>query len=171
MDDAAQEESPPHERRYKAWRLANKPFILWCLTAVLLTLVPWVYGNCQNSAARDRERDVAIRQLDLEITERVEHILLVAEERPALFDCSTLAKVPIDYGSRALFPQFDARALRSLLLELEELVPGGERRQITEAIEATRSLELRGYEGDSSEVRGYLDLLRQRWTRTHARTK
>jgi hypothetical protein len=153
-----------HTRRRQLARIANAPLTILLISAVLIVVGPECYSDRQDQNLRRRERDAAVRTLDLEIAERVRHLNLEFADNLSMFYNGRLSEVPDERSFHALFPEYQARSLRSLLLQLEDLVEGRRTVEIRAVIDATERIELQPNEAaDTSAVRTYLELLRAKW--------
>ena len=115
----------------KLWYIVNSPFVIFLLSALLISYLPSYYAKKQLEEKNKNERKILANKLDLEISARLNryHILLVnAQCKNDIYEAHKLLNTFI------VFPEFSRHSLKSLLWQLENIVSKDEQRFILHAI-------------------------------------
>jgi hypothetical protein len=139
----------------KVWALVNSAFFLWFLSSVVLGIISFLYARWdkqrafereqrERAAIVERENIQTARKLDAEISSRLTYFVTSQEIMLTKYLDNTY-----DIGARLseegikslddpdapgykiyVYPEYANRSLRSLLLELKEVVPQQDRSEI-----------------------------------------
>jgi hypothetical protein len=120
----------------RIWRVLNSAFILWLLSTGAVWLISRAYASWEESTGT-RE---LVRRLDLEIGSRIRMFDGALGNVKTADQFYTLL-VFFDRPYRApIFPEFEDRSLRSLVWELQSLVPESERPTIRNAFRSIQQI-------------------------------
>ncbi len=137
------------------WKFLNSPFMLWLLSAVLVSGISWAYTKWSSEQDTIRTRATNVLRLDQEISSRMNFATAVAVELQTLpisneatsTDPKSEALVfkrvfgtPDDDFS--LFPEFKDRTLESLMRELSQYLSGNAKECVLMAADRVRELRL-----------------------------
>jgi hypothetical protein len=96
----------------------NSPFVLWLLSTFVVGLGSFAFTQWHDYSTRMHDRERTIERLDTEISFRIDQYSDTDYEESHT-DFSRIPPKPLF----ELFPEYHARTLRSLLVELRSLVP------------------------------------------------
>jgi hypothetical protein len=130
------------------WTFLNSPFFLWFLSSVVLAGISYYYTNRDERKTLAREQRAAIRKLDAEISNRLMYfvnsiqfkkspdkkVFTFVHEPPIVKDSVRGIEDPTATGYKVnVFPEYAGRSLRSLLIDLVDMIPDQEKPEIEEA--------------------------------------
>jgi hypothetical protein len=120
------------EEKRSFWSILNSPFVLWVLSAAIISLGTQIWTSQQHATEKRRADRIREARIRLEMTDRLTTgagDLVEFDVKDDFKDPKRLRQVLHRYGffepQRPLggFPEFDRRSLQSVLWELRELRP------------------------------------------------
>ena len=124
----------------KLWTFLNSTFGLWLLSTVAVGFITWSYTEWTKNKTEKSGKAELIRKLDSEITGRISFLeaslnkndIVLGVFFDSLYKFFNRNK---DSNEDTVFEEFNNRNMRSLLIELSQIVPESEKPEIYKAIE------------------------------------
>jgi hypothetical protein len=136
------------------WKIINSGFFLWFMSTIIVGIVSFSYSNFdkrrQEQHTKDereitieQEKRVIMRKIDAEVSNRLYYFAQLAKLQGNKLPANALfileKPASIDYPVN-VFPEFMNRNLQSLLWELLQVVPEGEKKDVEPAYKQAREL-------------------------------
>ena len=141
---AIEKQLAPRSDLERLWDLLNEPLALWLLSGVAIGSITFLYTRWESGRAEEKENRQLRRKLDLEIPARLRYswnFLQEADDREDFLIALLILAMPSEFKVPiAVFPEYRDRSLRSLLWELQGLVPESERPELDTAYEAAQQI-------------------------------
>jgi hypothetical protein len=179
--------TPRKQTESLIWKRLNSPFVLWFLSAILLSGSTWFYAQLKNKTEAAAASQLRIILLDQEIAYRLYYgtsVMVNMQSYKLVFDKKGEEKKPVPLGngkvilkrifgtpeaSMQLHAEFGSRTLESLMRELSTYLRGNQKECVLRAAKDARNLRDRIGEVDrldllSSQLGSQiLDIARYRW--------
>ena len=125
-------EDKSNQHKSKAfWKLINSPFVLFLFSAIIISYLPSYYAKRQVQEKTKVENAKFSNKLDLEISARLNRYHILVVNPICMNDIFEAYKILNTY---TVFPEFRAHSLKSLLWQLENVVPENQKAFIAHAI-------------------------------------
>ena len=122
----------------------NSSLGIWLLSTIVVGSVSWNYSWWTERRAREGQRRELIRKLDLEISNRIETLRQLLNSLTSVEDFQMALQLSEKPGmgmiALSVLPEFETRGLRSLLWELQSVVPPEARPEIARAMQGAQEL-------------------------------
>jgi hypothetical protein len=139
-------ERPPASIGKRLWDLANKPFVLWSLSSLVLGLIGWMYTNYQAYILEQAQhRQLKQKILNEIISRAMESLLFLSDERAkegqrgSDFPRVIYLRILDTFNNKdqsntnSIYPEYRDRSYLSLITELSSVVSYEDKKYIANA--------------------------------------
>lgn len=117
---------------------------IFIASALVLPLILWFFAFIQSHYTSFKEEQVLMKTIDNEISYRISN-------HYSMIHNGNLRGFKTELDNRYVYPQFSGIGIQGLMLQLEDLVPDAQRKEI---VDARKSL----VSGDDKEVKSRLEI-------------
>ncbi len=126
---------------FNIWSFLNKPFTIWILSSVTISLVSFLYQKNEERQRQEFQRKATIEALDLEISSRLKFFFINRENKILIDEALLILESPSQFDfPTGVYQKYEERNLRSLILELRSLVSEEEKNELEKPIHSTYEL-------------------------------
>jgi len=144
LEVRSQLEAASRRPRSRLLTFLNSSLGIWLLSTIVVGSVSWNYSWWTERRAREGQRRELIRKLDLEISNRIETLRQLLNSLTSVEDFQMALQLSEKPGmgmiALSVLPEFETRGLRSLLWELQSVVPAEARPEIARAMQGAQEL-------------------------------